>query len=67
MKKDEFPYTETSYFTEQGVQITVRRPILPPEEHERRLAAIRQAMEQLYEACIREGIPWPDSDIDSSK
>lgn len=36
-------YTVTSYISPRGNYITVHRPILAPEEREKRMAAIKQA------------------------
>ena len=61
MKKqtEQYPETVQTFVTDKGVKITVRRPILPPEERERRENRIKQAMCKLYENCRKAGIPWP--------
>lgn len=56
--EEEYPYTEETIMTEHA-RITICRPILPPEERERRQNRIRQAMLRLYEHCLENGIPWP--------
>lgn len=42
---EDFEYTVETYRTEKAI-ITVRRPILPPEEREKRMEAIRRAAER---------------------
>ena len=58
-KQDTDQYTEESFISPTGVHITVRRPILTPEERKRREDRVKQAMCTLYEECCKQGIPWP--------
>ena len=58
MKKENDQYTEESFVTETGVHVTIRRPILTPEERKRREDRIRKALCKFYEECRKHGIPW---------
>lgn len=58
-KEDNYPYTETTVICDNGAKVIVRRPILPPDERERRENRIRQAVIRLYDHCRENHIPWP--------
>lgn len=52
-------YTSKTYTSSSGVIVTVRHPILTPEERERRENRIKAAMCRLYEECVKQGVEWP--------
>ncbi|MDE5563720.1 MAG: hypothetical protein K2I93_01075 [Oscillospiraceae bacterium] len=57
--KNNDQYTSKTYTSSTGVIVTIRRPILTPEERERRENLAKAAMCRLYEECVKQGVEWP--------
>ncbi len=60
-------YTSKTYTSSTGVIVTIRHPILTPEERERRETRIKKAMCQLYEECVKQGVEWPTATPERDK
>ena len=58
-KKDTDQYTVETFVHPSGVQVTVRHPILTPEERKRREDRAKKALCHFYEEVRRLGLPWP--------